>query len=230
MDKRNILADFDRFLQEHGDEAYARLDDFLSQESSRFYDEHGYENDRIARQAWVVIAGDVLEEIIRKLVKHFCAKHNLGITSDRELANPATLELERVRGNIEVFFNDYSLLPDADVVIFLPSTCEVLAILSVKGSFRERYTETPYWTLNLKQRQATRNVRVFMITPDRDGEISRLGKHLRKARIVMEYELDGIYLAKKEFDRSDKVRSISELIGDLERLLLKVDYGNRKQG
>lgn len=219
MDKNDILADFERFLQERGDEAYRQLDVFLSEESKRFYNEHCYENERVARQAWVVIAGDVLEQIVRKLLQHFCAAHNLGITSDSELAKPATLQLERVRGNLEIFFNEYSLLPDADIVIFCPATCEVLVILSVKGSFRERYTETPYWTLKLRQRQATQNVRVFMITPDRDNEVSRSGARARKARIVMEYELDGIYVAKEDFDRTDKVRSILDLIRDLEQIV-----------
>ena len=35
----------------------------------------------------------------------------------------------------------------------------------------------------------------------------------------MEYELDGIYLAREEFDGSEKVKSIAELIPDLEKLL-----------
>ena len=60
-----------------------------------------------------------------------------------------------------------------------------------------------------------------MITPDKDNEISFIysKRGIRKARIVMEYELDGIYLAKEEFDRSEKVKSIDEIFNDLERLI-----------
>lgn len=35
----------------------------------------------------------------------------------------------------------------------------------------------------------------------------------------MEYELDGIYLAKESFDESDKIKSIDKLIDDLGKLL-----------
>ena len=41
----------------------------------------------------------------------------------------------------------------------------------------------------------------------------------RKARIILEYELYGIYLAKKEFNKSKKIKSIDELINDLKKLI-----------
>ena len=37
----------------------------------------------------------------------------------------------------------------------------------------------------------------------------------------MEYELDGIYLAKEKFDRSVKVRGINDLIADLRKIVEK---------
>ncbi len=57
-----------------------------------------------------------------------------------------------------------------------------------------------------------------MITPDKDDEIS-FSDNPRKSRIVMEYELDGIYLAKDEFDQSNKIKSINSLINDLKKLI-----------
>ena len=99
----------------------------------------------------------------------------------------------------------------------------MLAILSIKNSFRERYTETPYWKLKLKESEVTKQILVFMVTPDKDGEISFVsGKNgPRKARIVMEYELDGIYLARDEFEASPKVKSFTELVKDLEKVVRK---------
>jgi len=93
-----------------------------------------------------------------------------------------------------------------------------LLFYQLKNSFRERYTETPYWKLKLLQSEITKNIKVMMITPDKDDEIS-FSNPPHKARIILEYELDGIYLAKKEFNRSEKVKSISELIDDLKRLI-----------
>ena len=60
-----------------------------------------------------------------------------------------------------------------------------------------------------------------MVTPDKDNEISYIysKRGIRKPRIVMEYELDGIYLAKEKFDESEKVKSIDKIFEDLERLI-----------
>ena len=57
-----------------------------------------------------------------------------------------------------------------------------------------------------------------MITPDNDDEIS-FCKNPKKSRIVMEYELDGIYLAKDKYDASHKIKGIESLIQDLEKLV-----------
>ncbi|GAA7768081.1 hypothetical protein JP0171_03060 [Helicobacter pylori] len=57
-----------------------------------------------------------------------------------------------------------------------------------------------------------------MITPDNDEEISFKNKP-KKARIVMEHELDGLYLAKSHFDQSPKIKGIENLLEDLKRLL-----------
>ena len=66
--------------------------------------------------------------------------------------------------------------------------------------------------------QITKYIKVFMITPDKDDEIS-FSDNPRKSRIVMEYELDGIYLAKDRFDSSNKIKSINMLIDDLKALI-----------
>ncbi len=220
MDQHDILTDFEQFLSNHGDDAYLKISEFLDKERRRFEEEGEYDSETQARQGWVTVVGGALEKIILKIVQEFCEEHNLKITSDKKLKEPKTDELDRVRRNIVVNFGEYSLLPDGDIVIYCPATFEVMAIVSVKNSFRERYTETPYWKLKLKESNVTRDIRVFMATPDRDGEISfKSGRNgPRKARIVMEYELDGIYLARDEFESGEKVKSIAELVGDLEKL------------
>lgn len=57
-----------------------------------------------------------------------------------------------------------------------------------------------------------------MITPDNDEEISFKDRP-KKARIVMEHELDGLYLAKSHFDQSPKIKGIENLLEYLKRLL-----------
>lgn len=217
MNKKEILDNFKLWLQEHGDEAFEKINDFLSQQSNEFYSKHNYEDERKARQAWVSIIGRVLGSITRIILEEFCDENGLGITSDRELNNP---ELEKVKHNIKVVFGKHSLLPDGDIIIYKKSNYQVIAILSVKNSFRERYTETPYWKLKLASGETTRNIRLLMVTPDKDDEISSKNDS-RKARIVLEHELDGIYIAKPEqsFESSDKIKSIKHLVTDLEKII-----------
>ncbi len=61
-----------------------------------------------------------------------------------------------------------------DIILYQTNkdNVKILAILSVKNSFRERFTETPYWKLKLLQSPITSHIKVFMITPDNDDEIS----------------------------------------------------------
>ncbi len=222
MDSRKIVELFDKFFEEQGHDAYKKISLFLDQMRTQYYEESQHATPDKRRNAWVSTVGRALEDIISKIATEFCKANNLAWTRDNDLKNPKTETLERVRRNILVYFGDTPVLPDGDIIIYCPQNYEVIAILSIKNSFRERYTETPYWKLKLMQNPTTRHIRVFMVTPDRNDEVSftnRGKKSSRKARIVMEYELDGIYLAKEDFDPSEKVKSIADLISDLEHLL-----------
>ncbi len=227
-----IITRFKRFKEKYGKEAFKKLNEFFQNEERIFYknkikelmESQGLSEQKAtikARQSWVATIGRNLEKIIEILIIDFCKENNLLITNDKILKrNNLPKELDIVKRAILVDFGNYSLLPDGDIIIYkntneLP---KIIAILSVKNSFRERYTETPYWKLKLLQSEITKNIKVMMITPDKDNEIS-FSNPPRKARIILEYELDGIYLAKKEFNRSKKVKSISELIEDLKRLI-----------
>ncbi len=186
------------------------LNEFFDREKAIFYNEKipywinkGFSNDKAvikARQGWVSTIGRNLEKVIEILIEDFCNENNLKVTNDKVLKRQnLPLELDMVKRLILVNFGEYALLPDGDIIIYklINNQPQVLAILSVKNSFRERYTETPYWKIKLSQNQITSHIKVFMITPDKDDEISN-AQNPRKSRIVMEYELDGIYLAKDD--------------------------------
>ncbi|STQ85938.1 endonuclease [Helicobacter muridarum] len=224
-----IAQDFRAFLLEYGDEAYSNLKDFFTTQKEQFYSAkiselkaQGFsEQEAInkARQGWVSVIGRGLEFVIEIL--EFCKKYHLKTTNDKILRSKnLNAELDSIKRMLLVHFGDYSVLPDGDIIIYRVENAlpKILAILSVKNSFRERYTETPYWKLKLLETEATRHIKVFMITPDNDDEIS-FSQNSKKSRIVMEYELDGIYLAKSAFDKSDKVKGIESLLIDLRKLL-----------
>ncbi|MFT2773200.1 BsaWI family type II restriction enzyme [Helicobacter pylori] len=212
-------------------EPYKFLQVFYAQEKERFLNDkmNDYikqnkskeEASILARQGFVSAIGRVLEKIIELLLKDFCIKNNVKMTNDKVLrAKRINGELDRVKRALLVHFGGYSVLPDGDVILYQTNedNVKILAILSVKNSFRERFTETPYWKLKLLQSPITSHIKVFMITPDNDDKISFKDRP-KKARIVMEHELDGLYLAKSHFDQSSKIKGIESLLEDLKRLL-----------
>ncbi len=223
-----ILERFKDFMREYP-EPYKFLQVFYAQEKERFLNHkmNDYikrnkskeEASILARQGFVSAVGRALEKIIEFLLKDFCIKNNVKMTNDKTLrAKRINGELDRVKRALLVHFGEYSVLPDGDIILYQTDSIKILAVLSVKNSFRERFTETPYWKLKLLQSPITSHIKVFMITPDNDDEISFKDKP-KKARIVMEHELDGIYLAKSHFDQSPKIKGIENLLEDLKRLL-----------
>ncbi|MGN8388004.1 BsaWI family type II restriction enzyme [Helicobacter pylori] len=223
-----ILERFKDFMREQP-EPYKFLQVFYAQEKERFLNskisdymkrnKSKEEASILARQGFVSVIGRALEKIIELLLKDFCIKNNVKMTNDKILrAKRINGELDRVKRALLVHFGEYSVLPDIILYQINKDTIKILAILSVKNSFRERFTETPYWKLKLLQSPVTSHIKVFMITPDNDEEISFKDKP-KKARIVMEHELDGLYLAKSHFDQSPKIKGIENLLEDLKRLL-----------
>ncbi len=192
-----ILERFKDFMREQP-EPYKFLQVFYAQEKERFlnYKMNDYikqnkskeEASILARQGFVSAVGRALEKIIELLLKDFCIKNNVKMTNDKILrAKRINGELDKVKRALLVHFGEYSVLPDIILYQTNKDNVKILAILSVKNSFRERFTETPYWKLKLLQSPVTSHIKVFMITPDNDEEISFKDKP-KKARIVMEHE------------------------------------------
>jgi type II restriction enzyme len=180
-----------------------------------------------ARQSWVVYVGDKLENVVRYLVEPLANSHGAKVIRDKEIQrSKLNKEHDSVRRNLLVHFEKFSYLPDADLVVYKYNEKEnkssIIAILSVKNSFRERYTETPYWKLKLMQNQTTKGIQFFMVTTDRDDEIS-FNERPSKARIILEYELDGVYITKhkEKFASSKKIGNLDDLLLDLKILLKK---------
>jgi len=229
----NIDAEFRKFLEIHKERAFLKLSLFLNEFRKRYeknkiayYQSQGCnitEAQRKSRNSWVAFVGNKLEDLIVLFLENYCQEHRLKIIKGKILkGTKLDKELSIVRRKIEVHFNEYSLLPDADIVIYknYGREIKIVAIISVKNSFRERYTETPYWKLKLMQDEVTRPIKVFMVTPDNDDEISFISKgRPRQPRIVMEYELDSIYLAREQFDASDRVKGLDQLLIDLGKLI-----------
>ncbi|EJB56821.1 endonuclease MjaVIP [Helicobacter pylori Hp H-29] len=192
-----ILERFKDFMREYP-EPYKFLQVFYAQEKERFLNskisdyikqnKSKEEASILARQGFVSVIGRALEKIIELLLKDFCIKNNVKMANDKTLrAKHINGELDKVKRALLVHFGGYSVLPDIILYQTNKDNIKILAILSVKNSFRERFTETPYWKLKLLQSPVTSHIKVFMITPDNDDEISFKDRP-KKARIVMEHE------------------------------------------
>lgn len=146
-----ILERFKDFMRERP-EPYKFLQVFYAQEKERFLNHkmNDYikqnkskeEASILARQGFVSAVGRALEKIIELLLKDFCIKNNVKMTNDKTLrAKRINGELDRVKRALLVHFGEYSVLPDIILYQTNKDNIKILAILSVKNSFRERFTK-----------------------------------------------------------------------------------------
>ncbi|WP_114702850.1 BsaWI family type II restriction enzyme [Thermosipho africanus] len=185
-----------------------------------------------ANQSWRAYVGSKIQEYIFNQLKSALENQGLKIITDKELKSKnLPEELEQVKRLLSIDYGDYLFLPDADIIVYkkIPKergikNIKILAIVSVKNSFRERGFETTYWKKKLSESKITSHIKVFIATPDKDNEISyRLSKNNnpRKMRIILEYELDGIYFLKDNFEKTDKTKHFDEIINDILKLVSK---------
>ncbi len=177
-----------------------------------------------ASQSWRTYIGSKIQGSIREVIENLLKDLDVKITSDKELiADKLPLELEKVKRKLAVNYGEYLFLPDADIVIYRDCNDDVkiLAIISVKNSFRERGFETTYWKLKLKESPITSQINVFLATPDKDNEISQIApnKRPKKMRVILEYELDGLYFLRDDFEKTVKAKHLEDLAKDIAELL-----------
>jgi len=174
-----------------------------------------------ANQSWRTYIGARIQDVIFKLLETGLNGTNLKLTTDKKLSSKdLSVELEMVKRRLVINYGEYLFLPDADVVIY--KNCQnddirIVAIISVKNSFRERGFETTYWKLKLLESPITSDIKVFLATPDKDNEISyKVPKRRpKKMRIILEHELDGLYFLKDNFEKTEKVKHFKDIIDDI---------------
>ncbi len=173
-----------------------------------------------ANQSWRTYIGARIQDVIFKLLKGL-QNTGLKLTTDKTLSSKnLSAELEMVKRKLVINYGEYLFLPDADIVIYKNCSngdVKIIAIISVKNSFRERGFETTYWKLKLLESPITSNIKVFLATPDKDNEISYKASKRgpKKMRIILEYELDGLYFLKEDFERTEKAKHFKEIIDDI---------------
>ena len=164
-----VVQNFLSFYSLYRNNAFKKIKEFLSNQKEIFYENkiselqnNGLSKEEAViktRQGWVSVVGRSLEQIIEIIICDFCDKHKLKITNDKILKSKnLDEELNLVKRAILVDFGENCVLPDGDIIIYkiVEKRVKILAILSIKNSFRERYTETPYWKLKLSENNLTK--------------------------------------------------------------------------
>ncbi|MFH1560732.1 MAG: BsaWI family type II restriction enzyme [Chloroflexota bacterium] len=178
-------------------------------------------------QSWRAFKGKNLEKLITHIIQREVRELGLeiiqGNTLERSQPNNLSDVLNQVRRNLLVRFGaqgEFGFhLPDIDIVIYNPSTSQVVAVVSSKVTLRERIAQTGYWKIKLSQDKTTKDIKVFFISPDEDGTLTKRSP-MKKGRAIVETDIDGAYVMTEEtIEASDKVKSLDQFISDLRKLI-----------
>jgi type II restriction enzyme len=128
--------------------------------------------------------------------------------------------LSEVKRNLLIDYGEFGYhLPDVDLIIYNPSTYEVIAVISSKVTLRERIAQTGYWKIKLAADKATKHIKVYFVTLDEDGTLT-IRKPAKKGRAIAEIDTDGSYvLSKATIEESNKVKMFGKFMDDLKEAL-----------
>lgn len=175
-------------------------------------------------QSWRSFKGKNLEKLIEYIIVDEIRSLGLDVINGNSLERTSGENLSKllstVKRNLLVDYGEFGAhLPDVDIVIFNPTDGTVIAVLSSKVTLRERIAQTGYWKIKLSSDKVTEHIKVYFITPDEDGTLTKI-QPIKKGRAIVEKDLDGSYvLSETTIEESDKVKMFDKFIDDLRNLI-----------
>ena len=211
--------------KEHfGNETYKHISELLK-EAKVIHKEDWLKNptpNNDHEQSWRAFKGKNLEKLIQFIITDEVEEIGLKVVNGNKLERSKKLnkELSQIKRNLAINYGEFGLhLPDVDIVIYNPLSLKVLAVISSKVSLRERIAQTGYWKFKFIQDEVTKHIKVYFITPDEDGTLTKKIP-AKKGRAIVETDLDGSYvLTEEDIEESNKVKLFEHFIDDLKRLL-----------
>ena len=170
-------------------------------------------------QSWRAYKGKNLEKLLLHIIQDCIEDIGLEIIDGGKLVkDKLPVELNKVKRNLLVDYGEYgSHLPDVDLVIFEPKFFNVIAIISIKVSLRERIAQTGYWKLKLSNDKVTKNIKVLFMTLDEDSDLTKKS-HTKKGRAIAEIDTDGTYvLTINDLEESMVVKLFDKFILDMKK-------------
>lgn len=191
--------------------------------------------DELGQQSWNSYIGNTFQALIHAMLLGYTnslKRENKEFEGLDALTEGQAKQDQIIVRKLAVKYGDFLLLPDSDSIIVWrdfkrPWESEVLAIVSCKTSLRERIAQSCYWKLKLLSSDITKGIQVFLATTDndenfilKDGRERYHGMH--RNRVISEYELDGVYILREDFQtswESTKVKHFDRIFEDLATLL-----------
>jgi len=174
-------------------------------------------------QSWRAFKGKNFEKLTLHIIENEVTSLGLKIINggalEKTLSKNLPPELNKVKRNLSIDYGEFGLhLPDVDLIIYQPTSCKVIAVISSKITLRERIAQTGYWKIKLSDDYLTKHIKVFFVTPDEDNTLSTK-KPAKKGRAIVEVDTDGAYImSESSIEESDKVKMFDKFISDLELL------------
>ncbi len=224
----DLVALYEEKKSKWGIDSYKHVSEFL--EEAKVIHKKDWEKkptpDRDHEQSWRAFKGKNLEKLIEYIIKDEVESLGLGLVNGNKLERTRienlSRELSQVKHNLLVDYGEFgSHLPDVDIVIYRPNTCKILAVLSSKVTLRERIAQTGYWKIKLSKDRVTKDIKVFFVTPDEDGALTKRTP-TKKPRAIVEVDTDGSYvMSETPVEESAKVKMFDKFMRDLRDLLKK---------
>jgi len=222
--QKNVIPLIKKFSEKYGNEHVHKYFFEILAKTKKLYQSNCKKDEG---QSWRNESGAMLENIVVYFIQEEIRKLGYDLITDNQIkkASQGDEIVSKVYRNVVIRYGDYSILPDGDIIIYNPTDGEVIAIISCKNSLRERYAQTLYWKLKLSLDPITKPIKMYFITIDKESgkkpelDINNKSGRPTKSRILLEYEMDGVYVGRELQDASDKVKEFDKFIGDLKKLL-----------
>ena len=209
--KVEALEKLKKLYKDHGFDAFEYIDDIISGYESEY--EQSYKG-KSWGQSWRVWKGKVFEDLLIELFELYIEGTNLGLTIETALRGAKNSKLEKLQEQALIHYNKGKILPDSDIILYNKDSFEVLAILSLKTSFRDRISMVGYWSLKTKQK----GIKYVFITLDQDNHFSSISERRKKARLIME-EPDGTFVLNENVSEDENIKYFSEFKNFLDVLI-----------
>ncbi len=234
MDIEDLKKAYCKKKEIYGDKAYTQISNLLAEAKAAhkidFEQSDAFKKTKVAgktpdhEQSWRAFKGKNLEKLISYIIEAEVKALGVSIADGNSLEKTKgenlSPTLSKVKRNLVIDYGEFGMhLPDADMIIYNPKDANVLALLSVKVTLRERIAQTGYWKLKIANQPITKHIKVFFITLDEDGTLTQKSPS-KKGRAITEVDTDGCYvLSETTIQESDKVQMFDKFIVAVKKIL-----------